>query len=268
MPDPAPDVSVLMAAYNSEATLERSVRSVLAQSCSSLELLVIDDASERPASVTLSGIRDERLRVIRHERNRGVAAARNTGLAAARGPLVAQLDGDDVWHEDYLASILPCFENPGVGLAYSNAAMVGVGVGDGQTYIADGAPHPVDTFPALLKDCPVPAPAVTMRTQAVRTVHGYATWLWSHEDHHLYVKLALAGWRFAYVDQVLASYVVRPDAMSARKTRVALDHLWMLTVLAIRHPFTPGTLSEWGRVSVAAARRLGREVSSSRLRLL
>src|SRR5437588_12801015 len=105
-----------MAAYNSDATLPASVRSVLRQSYPSLELLVIDDASSRPAADVLADVDDSRLRIVRHVRNRGVAAARNTGLAIARGDLAAQLDGDDLWHRDYLAQVVPRFRDPLVGL--------------------------------------------------------------------------------------------------------------------------------------------------------
>src|SRR5579884_23464 len=110
-----------MAAYNSDETLPASVASVLAQSQENLELLVIDDASARPAEVVLGDMRDPRLRILRHTKNRGVSAARNTGLAVARAPLVAQLDGDDLWDPNYVDSILPRFENDRIGLVYSNA---------------------------------------------------------------------------------------------------------------------------------------------------
>jgi glycosyltransferase involved in cell wall biosynthesis len=249
-----------MAAYNSEETIRASAESVLSQTADSLELLIIDDASDRPTAEILKGVRDKRLRVLRHHRNRGVAAARNTGLRAARASLVAQIDGDDLWHEEYLASILPCFDNPAVGLAYSNTAMLLGGKPTGETYINDPRGHPVDTFPDLIQECPIPTPAVTMRTEAVRAVGGYAEWLWSHEDHHLYLKLARAGWRFAYVDEILSFYVLRPDSMSTRTTRVALDHLLMLSAFALRHPSAPGAVGEWRRVAWAAARRLGREL--------
>ena len=47
-----------------------------------------------------------------------------------------------------------------------------------------------------------------MRTDAVRAVGGYAEWVWVCDDMHLYMKLARAGWRFAYVDRALARYCV------------------------------------------------------------
>jgi glycosyltransferase involved in cell wall biosynthesis len=251
-----------MAAYNSEATLRNAVRSVLTQSFSELELVIIDDASRHPAAEVVADLTDARIRVLRHERNRGLPAARNTGLAAARAPLVAQLDADDLWQRRYLDAIVPCFEDPAVGLAYSNALLVHEGTLGDETYIREARGHPIDRFPAIARECPIPAPAVTMRTEAVRAVAGYAEWLWASEDYHLYLKLAHAGWRFAYVDEVLASYAVRPGSMSSQQTRMALDLLRMWTGFTLRHPLTPGAARQWRTMMWRALRRAPRALPS------
>jgi len=83
-----PRTSVLMPALDAEATMAASVESVLAQTVGELELIVIDDGSRVPVAETLSGIRDERLRVVTRTRNGGIARARNSGLRTARAPLV------------------------------------------------------------------------------------------------------------------------------------------------------------------------------------
>src|SRR5918992_2194461 len=135
-----------MPAFRSEATIRESVESVLGQTEGRLELIVVDDASPLPVAEVLADMRDPRLRVLRHARNRNTAAARNTGLAAARAPLVSQLDGDDLWEPDYLETILPLFDDPGVGLAYSNTHIIGH-PGGLDDYIGDPSVHPLDRFP-------------------------------------------------------------------------------------------------------------------------
>jgi glycosyltransferase involved in cell wall biosynthesis len=198
-----PLTTVLMPAYNAEATLRESVESVLAQSVGDLELVVVDDASAVPVAEVLADVHDARLRILRHARNLDVSAARNTALAAVRTPLVSQLDADDVWERDYLETILPCFGDEAVGLAYANAATTSTKY---PMCIRDTSGHPVDRFPQLRAENPIPALTVTMRTHAVRAVGGYARWLWGVEDYHLYLKLAQDGWRFAFVDRILARY--------------------------------------------------------------
>ena len=233
--------TVLMPAYNAEATIRDSVESALAQTEPLLELVIVDDGSRVPVTEVLSGVTDRRLRVIRHPRNKGPSAARNTALAAARTPLVSQLDADDLWEPDYLASVLPRFDDPHVGLVYANATILGHPTGH-DTYIFDPSPHPIDRFPKLSEKNPVPALTATMRTNAVTSVGGYARWLWLAQDYHLYLKLAAAGWRFAYVDRKLARFRW-PEEGRGRSydwRRHERYELLMWLAFASRHPLTPG----------------------------
>jgi glycosyltransferase involved in cell wall biosynthesis len=229
-----------MPAYEAEATIRESVASVLSQTVPELELVVVDDGSTMPVADVLADVRDPRLRILRHARNRDVSAARNTALAAARGALVSQLDADDLWEPDYLEAILPCFADPRVGLAYANATTIGST--KYRTCLRDTSRHPIDRFPELAADNPVPALTATMRTEAVRAVGGYARWLWGVEDYHLYLKLARAGWRFAFVDRELARYrwpqPERGRSHDKRRMRRNLVKLWV--GFALRHPLTPG----------------------------
>lgn len=95
-------ISVVIPTYNRARTLRRAIESVLDQSHSNVELIVVDDASTDDSDAVLATIRDPRLRVIRHERNKGVAGALNTGLRLARGDYIAIQDSDDEWLHDKL----------------------------------------------------------------------------------------------------------------------------------------------------------------------
>jgi glycosyltransferase involved in cell wall biosynthesis len=92
-------VSVIMPAYNSEQFLVQSVRSVMAQTFSDWELLIIDDASKDQTLAISQQMADadSRIRVIPSLKNAGVANARNLGMAGARGQYLAFLDSDDLW---------------------------------------------------------------------------------------------------------------------------------------------------------------------------
>ena len=238
-----PRTSVIMPSYDtSPGLLHEAAASVLAQTVGELELIVVDDGSRVPVADVLADLRAEpRLRIVRHARNRGLSAARNTALAAARAPLVSQLDADDVWEPDYLESILPCFDDPAVGLAYSNATILGH-PGGHVDYVGDPSVHPMHEFPKIAEQCPVPSPTATMRTAAVRAVGGYARWLRQCEDYHLYLKLAHAGWEFAYVHRRLARYRW-PQPGRGMSYDARPHELWELGMFAgfvAAHPRTPG----------------------------
>lgn len=97
-----PTLSVIIPAFNSETTIKRAVDSVLSQTMSNYELIVVDDASTDKTLGIISAIDSSSISVIRHTSNRGAAAARNTGIKAARGHWIAFLDADDSWPRDKL----------------------------------------------------------------------------------------------------------------------------------------------------------------------
>jgi glycosyltransferase involved in cell wall biosynthesis len=247
-----------MPSYEAQATLREAVESVLAQTVGDLELIVVDDLSPTPAADVLADVRDPRLRIVRRERNGGTARARNSALAAARAPVVCQLDADDLWEPRFLEKMLPELDRPGVGLAYCNVTIVGHP--DGHTdYIGDPSIHPRDRFPELAEANPVPCPTAVMRADAVRAVGGYRGWLRSVEEWHLYMRLAIAGWRFAYRHEQLARYRW-PTAERGMSFDTRRMDRWVLIALAevgLRHPGVPGVRREVarrGRAYLASSR--------------
>ena len=88
-----PTVSIVIPTYNRSAKLTDAVESALQQDHRSLEIIVVDDASDDPES--MDGSVDDRVRLVRRATNGGVAAAQNTGLKEARGDFVAFLHSDD-----------------------------------------------------------------------------------------------------------------------------------------------------------------------------
>jgi len=251
-----------MPAYRASATIREAVESALAQTVGDLEVIVVDDGSPEPVADALADVRDPRLRLLRHDRNRKAPAARNTALAAARAPLVSQLDADDAWEPSYLEHVLPCFDDPGVGLTYTNCRIVGHPLGH-EDYIGDPSVHPMDRFPKIAEQNPIPALTATMRTDAVRAVGGWAQWLWVCDDYHLYLKLAAAGWRFAYVHEQLARYrwPSTTSGQSFDRPRAERDELKMYAGFVLRHPLTPGPRRQ---VRVRGRREVERVVARAR----
>ena len=250
-----------MAAYDPDPReLTEAVQSVLDQTVGDLELIVVDDGSRRPVERVLGNNRDERLRVVRHDRNRGLSAARNTALRLARAPLVSHLDSDDAWEPEYLEHVLPVFDDPGIGLVYTNTAILGHPDGR-HVYIVDPDPHPIYDFPKIAEQNPVPLLTATARTAAVRDAGGYARWLRSTQDYYLWCRLAAAGWRFAFVDRQLARYrwPNGNGSLGADRRAVELDELRMWMGFVLRHPLTPGPRRQ-------VRLRLGREVERLRFR--
>jgi glycosyltransferase involved in cell wall biosynthesis len=90
-------VSVVIPAYNRSGVLRQAIDSVLAQTHSDLEVIVVDDGSTDDTAALVAEYDDDRVRYVGHERNRGRSAARNTGIEASNGEYIAFLDSDDRW---------------------------------------------------------------------------------------------------------------------------------------------------------------------------
>ncbi len=95
-------VSVVIPTYNREKTIVRSIQSVLDQTYTNLELLVIDDGSTDGTADIVKSIKDDRIKYILLNENKGPANARNLGVQMAEGAWIAFQDSDDCWHDDKL----------------------------------------------------------------------------------------------------------------------------------------------------------------------
>ncbi len=100
-----PRISVVVPTHNRPDLLSEALLSLLHQTIKEWEAIVVDDASNPPvSSVYSSEINDDRIRVLRHPLSKGGAEAKNTGIISARGDIVAFLDDDDLYEEDFLES--------------------------------------------------------------------------------------------------------------------------------------------------------------------
>lgn len=119
-PGPRRQVSVIMPVYNAQATMRRSIESVLEQTHSDVQLVLVDDGSRdaSPDIVAEYAARDPRIVAIR-QANAGVAAARNAGVRAATGSFTAFLDSDDWWAPRKLELQLAEMQRSGAQVCYA-----------------------------------------------------------------------------------------------------------------------------------------------------
>src|SRR5271155_324881 len=104
-----PKVSVVIPTYNRAEKVRKTVESVLAQSFTDLEVIVVDDGSSDETGQTLEHAFGDRIRYY-FQPNQGVSAARNKGIEEARGEWIAFLDSDDLWEKEKLECQLDALE--------------------------------------------------------------------------------------------------------------------------------------------------------------
>ena len=114
-------VSIVMPSYNTGRFISETIESILAQSYSDWELIIVDDGStDDTDEVVGQYLADERIRYIKNERNSGAAVSRNRALREAKGKWIAFLDSDDLWEPDKLKKQIAFMENNDYHFSYTN----------------------------------------------------------------------------------------------------------------------------------------------------
>lgn len=112
-----PLVTVLMPVYNSERYVKQAIQSVLEQTCSDFELLVINDGSSDKSEQIILSFDDKRIRYIKNEKNLGLITTLNKGLDMSKGKFIARMDADDIALPMRLERQSACLlDNPNIGI--------------------------------------------------------------------------------------------------------------------------------------------------------
>jgi len=114
-----PLFSVIIPLYNKEEYILQTVESVLQQTFTDFELLIVNDASTDKSVAVVSQLSDDRIQLIENPKNLGLSATRNHGISKANGDVIALLDADDIWLPTFLETIHNLY------LTYPKAAIFG-----------------------------------------------------------------------------------------------------------------------------------------------
>ena len=216
-----PVVSVIVPAYRVTDFIGEALDSVLAQTFTDYEIIVINDGS--PDSEALERALEpymSRIIYIKQE-NRGVSAARNTGIAAARGSLLAFLDGDDTWLPNYLeVQVARIQADPTIDVLYPNVLLFGGSSEAGEEFMTACPSNGEVTFERLLlQECNVSNCSIARREMII-SAGLFDESLPSVEDFDLWLRVIKEGGRIAYHRDVLARYRRRPGSLTA-------DPIWL-----------------------------------------
>jgi glycosyltransferase involved in cell wall biosynthesis len=212
-----PQITVLMPAYNAAGYIAEAIASVLQQSFTDFELLIVNDGSTDNTLDIINAFDDERIVVISQE-NAGVAAALNTGLTHAKAPYIARFDADDICHPHRLEKQ--------IAFLTANPDYIMVG-SDVDFMMEDGsllfhfkciAHTHEEIIEKLYFYCPFVHPAVMYKKESICQAGGYPTDAHNFEDYLLWTKIAKAG-KFYNLPEALIKY--RLNAAS-----VTIDEKW------------------------------------------
>ncbi|WP_420627695.1 glycosyltransferase family 2 protein [Candidatus Leptofilum sp.] len=222
-----PRVSVIVPVYNGAAHIVETVESVLAQTYTDLELIVVDDGSTDGTADLLRPYRGQ-IRLIQQE-NQGVSAARNYGLRLALGDFVLFLDGDDVLYPDKLAQQVATLEEDHLlGAVHSGWRLVDE-YGRPLRNVQPWAQTATLDLKAWLQWKPVFLGAMLFRRSWLQRIDGFRSDLRQAEDTDFLLRLSLAGCRMRWLEVMTIDYRQHGAGVTQNGRRQAKD---MLTVLA------------------------------------
>lgn len=214
-----PLISVIMPAYNAAQYIEEAIRSVMDQTLTDWELLVIDDCSADETCSVVERLTEEdsRVRLICREENSGGAAkVRNQGIDQCRGDYVAFLDSDDIWLPGKLLAQLEMLQQAGADLCYTSYAVIdSCGNPAKPDYLV---PEQTD-FESMLRENVIGCSTVLLRRELAQKYHFNTDFY--HEDYILWLQLLKDGCRAAGCTQVLTKWRYIETSRSFNKVQSA-----------------------------------------------
>jgi glycosyltransferase involved in cell wall biosynthesis len=223
---PHPLVSVVIPAYQCAQYIAQALDSVLAQSYTNFEILVVNDGS--PDTTELEAALQpyqDRIRYI-EQPNRGPAAARNHGVLESLGKYVAFLDADDYWGSDHLAKQMAQFQQDhALELVYCDSVLIKGSAPVGRAF-ASQPQSPHVTFNSLLvEDCAIATSTTVVSREAILRAGGFDENFVRCEDFEMWLRLAFAGTRMAYHPDADVYHRVSETSLSADRWSMKKDRI-------------------------------------------
>lgn len=208
-----------MAAYNQADFIEHSINSILTQSFSDFELIVVNDGSTDDTANIVESFKDNRIRLTHNDGNKGLIYTRNRLLTLARGEYIAILDGDDIAYPDRLKTQYCYFmDNPDAVLCGGHAAIIdenGNKTGDMLRVPIDSN---VDLF--MLFGNPFVNSTAMFRADTFKELKGYQNYTIS-EDFDLFIRMAEMH-KVTNLDKTLVDYRIHSKNTSTLNTDLRL----------------------------------------------
>ncbi len=198
-----PAVTVLVPTCNRAPLLGAALHSILDQTFTDFEIIVVDDGSTDGTAEIVAALRDARVRYL-HQPHAGIGATLNAGLRAGRGRYVARLDSDDLWSPELLSTLAPVLERrPDVGVVYGQGQAIDEH-GRRLAQVQGTAGHfPGDSLRSLVWDDCTCNVALLARRACFERVGLYDEALTGNEDWDMWLRVA-RDYEFAFVPRVLA----------------------------------------------------------------
>lgn len=235
-------ISILLPVHNGAAHIRHTLQSVLEQTYTAWELIVVNDASSDGTADIVNAFQDERIVLITNPKNEHICHSLNTALAAAKGRWIARIDADDFWYPDKLRLQMEYLKaHPDCGACFTYVDVVDERdrvLNENESWFVnhfrvENQPSPVLWQHLLLtQGCRLCHPSALIRREAMGA--GYDLALVQVQDYELWLRIA-QGWQLHVLPAALMAYRAAGDSVSARSAAVDRRSDYEIGLVISRH---------------------------------
>ena len=206
-------ISVVMGAYNEEATISESIESILSQTYSYWELIIIDDCStDRTAAVIKRYCdKDHRISIHKNSQNLGLAESLNKGISLAKGPYIARMDADDLSLPNRFEEQVKILDSDPWVMVVGSAAYY-VSSHNHTKKLVRMPQHHKELSRRIFKMSPFIHPSVVMRREFLSRTGGYNVKLRRAQDYDLWLRGRFIG-KYYNIQEPLVHYTFQNKKM-------------------------------------------------------
>jgi glycosyltransferase involved in cell wall biosynthesis len=251
MKDTRPTVTVVIPTYNHAEFLKKCLQSVLDQSFSAWEAIVVNNFSEDNTIEIVNSYQDPRIRLVNFRNNGIIAASRNEGIRRSKADLVAFLDSDDAWYPSKLSRCIEALTSERDLVCH---AMRFIKNGKHWKDVRCGPLRKASYSHLLYNGNCLITSAVLVRKEVLLGVGGFNedSEIVTSEDYDLWLKLAKADARFHFTDEVLGEYEVH----EANASKTAVRHMKAGLAVLEKNFVSLDKVSVWNRLMLRRAKAL------------
>lgn len=216
-----PKISVIIPAYNAENYIEESIKSILNQTFSDFELLILDDASTDNTYSKAANFKDSRIRLERNDKNLYIAANRNKGISLANGKYIVWQDADDISYLNRLEEQYSFMEKqPEVGICGSYLEIFDH---KGTSHIRKYETTDEKVRSTIFRYSPVAQPSAIIRKECFDKVGSYNLDMPPAEDIEMSFRIG-QHYKFANIPKPLIRYRVHRQSATYAKLKLIEDN--------------------------------------------
>lgn len=250
-----PQISVLMPVYNGEKFVKKTIDSILNQSYTDFEFIIVNDGSTDGTKQVLENCKDDRIKIFHLEENRGVGFASNFAVEKANCKYIARIDSDDIYHKDKLMLQKEFLDsNQDIALVKTLVEYFGdEKIKQTERYNSiknilekdkNSAISSEDISKQLYWHICVPNTSIMVRAEVMKEF-GYDDLRYG-EDYSLFYKMNVKGYKMGTVNKKLVNVRVSSESITAKNKEVLYENVFHIKKEIIEKLFEKGKVYLWG----------------------